>query len=520
MKILTAAQMQRIDRITTERYGIPSLALMEKAGAGVVEFVSKRFNPLGQHRIAVLCGRGNNGGDGFVAARLLRDQGFNPEVVIFGQPKELTGDAATTYRRLATSGEPAAVPDLGAWNQIRPRLKDTTLFIDALVGTGLSKPLHGLLLEVIRDMNSKFPGASRIAVDLPSGLSADDPELIGECVHADASVTFTAPKYAHVFPPACEEAGEWSVVDIGTPPEALENDPELFLRLVEREELSWLRVPRKIDSHKGSFGHVLVVAGSFGKTGAAAMAAKSALRTGAGLVTVGTPKSALPIVAGLGMEWMTEALAETDAGTVSIEALESGKLDELIHGKTVLAIGPGMGNVPETAELIRRLVNRINIPLVLDADGLNAFGGRIGEMKPGRQPRVLTPHPGEMARLSGIPIADILKRRIEVAREFAIHHQVYLVLKGARTLVASPDGRVSVNPTGNPGMATGGTGDCLTGIIAGLLAQYRERQVAEVVEAAVYLHGVAGDMASRRLGEHSMLAGDLLESLPQAFLSL
>jgi ADP-dependent NAD(P)H-hydrate dehydratase / NAD(P)H-hydrate epimerase len=520
MKILTASQMRHIDRITTERYGVPSLSLMEHAGAGVVGFLSRRFNPLTDQRISVLCGRGNNGGDGFVVARLLRDQELKPRVLLFGEPAALKGDAAINYGRLAALDPPEIIRDLSAWHERKPTLEDTTLFIDALLGTGLAQPLHGLLLEVVRNLNGAFPRARRVAVDLPTGLAADSGELIGECVHADASVTFTAPKYPHVFPPACEEVGEWTVVDIGTPPEAVENDPDLFLRLIQREELGWLKAPRQMDSHKGTFGHVLVIAGSFGKTGAAAMAAKSALLTGAGLVTVATPKTVLPTVAALGMEWMTEPLPETDAGTVSMKALDDGILDDLIRGKSVLAVGPGLGSVPETAEVIRRLVNRITVPLVLDADGLNAFDGRVDELGAGNHARILTPHPGEMARLYGIPTAEIQKRRVDVARHFAMRHHLHLVLKGARTLVASSDGRVAVNPTGNPGMAKGGTGDCLTGIVAGLLAQYPDRPVSEVVEAAVYLHGLAGDLAARRLGQHSMLAGDLLDSVPEAFLSL
>jgi ADP-dependent NAD(P)H-hydrate dehydratase / NAD(P)H-hydrate epimerase len=520
MKILTASQMQRIDRITTERYGVPSLTLMEHAGRGVADFLSERFNPLKQHKICILCGHGNNGGDGFVVARLLRAQDLRPRILLFGEPTTLKGDAAINYERLAASGPPEVVRDVSAWKDIRQSLEGTTLFVDALLGTGLSRSVQGLILDVVRDLNRAFPLASKVAVDLPTGLTADSGELIGECVHADASVTFTAPKYAHVFPPACEEVGEWTMVDIGTPPEALENDPDLFLRLIRPDEITWLKARRGIDSHKGTYGHVLVIAGSFGKTGAAAMAAKAALRAGAGLVTVATPKSALPIVAGLGMEWMTEPLPETETGTVSMRALDDGKLDDLVRGKSVVALGPGLGDVPETAELIRTFANRVKVPLVLDADGLNAFAGRIDDLDAQNRVRVLTPHPGEMARLCGAPTTEVQNRRVEIARSFAMGRQIHLVLKGARTLIASPDGQVAVNPTGNPGMATGGTGDCLTGIIAGLLAQYHERPVADVVQAGVYLHGLAGDLAAREMGEHSMLAGDLLAALPDAFLSL
>lgn len=250
------------------------------------------------------------------------------------------------------------------------------------------------------------------------------------------------------------------------------------------------------------------------------MAAKAALRAGAGLVTIATPKSALPVIATLGVEFMTEPLPETESGTVSMRALDEGILDRLVEGKSVVAVGPGIGAIAETAEVVRKVLNRYDLPIVLDADGLNAFAGRMDEMETANRVRVLTPHPGEMARLSGEKTAEIQKHRVEVAREFATRRQVYLVLKGARTLTASPDGQVTVNPTGNPGMATGGTGDCLTGLIAGLLGQYPERSPSQVAAAAVYLHGLAGDFAAGKLGQRSMIAGDLLDALPEAFQSL
>jgi hydroxyethylthiazole kinase-like uncharacterized protein yjeF len=520
MKILTATQMQRIDRLTTERYGVPSLTLMENAGRGFVEFLNDRFSPLAEHRIVILCGRGNNGGDGMVVARLLREQGLKPRVLLLADPNGLKGDAAVNWGRLVASGAPEVVEDSAAWEPLKPRLQDATLVVDALFGTGLSKPVEGFLAEVIRDINSAFPRARVVAVDLPSGVSADTEELIGECVRADASVTFTAPKVAHVFPPACERVGEWIVKAIGTPAEALENDPELQLNLTCREDLAWLTHPRKAEAHKGDFGHVLVLAGSIGKTGAAAMAAKAALRAGAGLVTVATAKSALPIIASLGMEFMTEPLPETEAGTISLRALDDGRLDQLVEGKSVLAVGPGIGMVPETAELVRTALNRYDVPAVVDADGLNAFAGCMGSLRAKDRVRILTPHPGEMARLTGQKTAEILAHRVEVARGFARKHQVTLVLKGYRTLTAAPDGQVWVNPSGNPGMATGGTGDVLTGLIAGLLAQYPARPETNVVAAAVYLHGLAGDIAARDLGEISLIAGDLLDALPRAFRTL
>jgi len=520
MKILTAAEMQRIDRLTTERCGVPSLTLMENAGRGVVEFLEERYLRLESQKIAILCGPGNNGGDGMVVARLLRERGLEPRVLLLADPKRLKGDAAAMFERLLAAGPAEIAADLEAWRRLVPELAATTLLVDAILGTGLAKPLEGFLLEVVRDINGKFARARVVAVDLPTGISADSGELIGECLRADGSVTFTAPKAAHVFPPACERVGKWEVKQIGTPPEVMENDPELNLNLTRPEELRWLAEPRKSEAHKGDFGHVLVLAGSVGKTGAAAMAAKAALRAGAGLVTVATARSALPVIASLGMEYMTESLPETEAGSISLRALDHGRLDGLVKGKSVLAVGPGVGNIAETAELVRTVVNRYDIPVVLDADGLNAFGGCMDTFRSDGRVRIMTPHPGEMARLTGKSTAELLARRIDAAREFAQKHRVHLVLKGYRTLTAAPDGQVWVNPTGNPGMATGGTGDVLTGLVAGLLAQYPDRPATMVVVAAVYLHGMAGDLAVSEKGQTSLIAGDLLETLPLAFRSL
>jgi hydroxyethylthiazole kinase-like uncharacterized protein yjeF len=523
MKILTAAEMQRIDRLTSEKSGVPSLTLMENAGRGVVEYLEERFPPLSSQRILILCGRGNNGGDGMVVARLLRERGLKPRVVLFSDPEKVKGDAAVNLERLAATGSPEIAADLTAWRSLKPQLEGSTLLIDALLGTGLSKPLEGFFLELVHDVNTGFPGAQVVAVDLPSGVSADSGGVPGESVRAHGSVTFTAPKLAHVFPPASERAGEWQVKAIGTPREVLERDPALMLNLTCPEELEWMVRPRKAGAHKGNFGHVLILAGSIGKTGAAAMAGLAALRAGAGLVTIATAKSALPIIAGLGLEFMTEPLPETETGTISLRAFEHGRLDSLVEGKSVLAIGPGIGTVIETAELVRTAVNRYDMPLVVDADGLNAFAHCMSVFRSAggyAHPAVLTPHPGEMSRLCGQPTADIQKHRVETAREFAERYKVHLVLKGAQSLSASPDGQVWVNPTGNPGMATGGTGDVLTGLIAGLLAQHAGRAPIEVVAGAVYLHGLAGDVAAREYGEAAMIAGDVIEAIPEALADL
>jgi ADP-dependent NAD(P)H-hydrate dehydratase / NAD(P)H-hydrate epimerase len=523
MKILTASEMQRIDRLTTERYGVPSLTLMENAGHGVMEFLTEHFAPLEKHRIAILCGKGNNGGDGMVVARLLRDQALSPRVLICADPQGLRGDTAANYERLRATGLPEVVASAETWEATKASLGDTTLFVDALLGTGLSKPLEGLLLDVVSAINTGFPAARMLAIDLPSGIAADQSELIGEHVHANFSVTFTAPKIAHVFPPASEQMGEWEVKQIGTPAEALEGDPGLLLNYTGPPDVAWINEPRKVEGHKGNYGHVLILAGSVGKTGAAALAARAALRAGSGLVTVATGKSALPILSTLGREFMTEALPETEDGAISLRALDYGRMDKLMTGKTVLAIGPGLGPHPETMELVREIANRYSVPLVLDADGLNAFAGRMDEFHNAARPlgsAIFTPHPGEMARLTGKTTAEIQAHRLEVAREFSQSFGVTLVLKGYRTLIAAPDGQIWVNPTGNAGMATGGTGDVLTGLTSGLRAQFPTRSASQIATAAVYLHGLAGDLAAEDLGQPSMLAGDLLESVPRAYKQL
>jgi ADP-dependent NAD(P)H-hydrate dehydratase / NAD(P)H-hydrate epimerase len=520
VKILNASEMQRVDQLTSERYGVPSLALMENAGRAVVDFLTERYAPLEGQRIAILCGRGNNGGDGLVTARLLREQGLQPRVVLFADPGTVKDDAGVNLERVQASGAPEVVGTLEKWHEVYPALEGATLLIDALLGTGLARPLEGFLLEVVRDVNRLKPRPQVAAVDLPSGVSADSGELIGECIRADASVTFTAPKVAHVFPPACEMAGDWVCKEIGTPSEALDSDSSLRLNLTTDVDVAWLGQPRPADSHKGLYGHVLVIAGSVGKTGAAAMSALAALRAGAGLVTVATPKSALPVVAGLGLEFMTEPLPETDSGTISLQALDGRLMDRLMEGKSVVALGPGIGGDPETVEFVRELVRDTDVPMVIDADGLNALAGSLDCLNGKGRVRVLTPHPGEMARLARVKTADVQSQRLDVARDFAARYNVVLVLKGFRTLTADPEGNVWVNPNGNPGMAKGGTGDVLTGVVAGFLAQFgnrsRGRPLVEVAAGAVYVHGLAGDLAGDELGEMSMLAGDLLERIPEA----
>ena len=533
MKIVTAAEMREIDRVTSERFGVPALTLMENAGSALAEFALESY-PYAKS-FGVICGKGNNGGDGFVAARKLRDEGMEVRVLLLGDPKELKGDAAENFGKLTAKskspssrkkrgkdGAPSALEIYqGLGSTESESLFECDVVIDAILGTGFRPPVSGVYAEAIAKIN--VTDKPVIAVDIPSGADADVMgEQTGAVARADAIVTFTAPRPAHVFGNLTN--GPTIIAAIGSPEEAIQSS--LKLSLITPKDIAHVFAPRPRDSNKGMYGHVLVIGGSLGKAGAAAMAGFSALRAGAGLVTVATAKSVLGTVAGFHPELMTEPLEETAAGTIALGAQTA--IEELVEKKTVLAIGPGISRNQETAEVVRRIVLQAETAVVLDADGLNAFEGKAGDLKrkdrrdkageaekSHRRTLVLTPHPGEMSRLTGMSIAAIQRDRVNVARDFATKHDVILVLKGDRTIVAGPDGEAWVNPTGNPGMATGGTGDILTGIVAGLIAQFPGRPL-EAVLAAVYLHGLAGDVACQGIGEQSLVATDLIKALPEA----
>jgi len=506
MKIVTAAEMREIDRATSQRFGVPSLTLMENAGTAVAEFVVSKYPSAG--RIGVICGKGNNGGDGFVVARKLKAAGREVRVVLLAEPSELRGDAAEMFARLPVA--PIIVSSSEELKREHARaVFESEVLLDAILGTGFKPPVSGLYAEAIRMLNAS--SAPVVAVDIPSGADADVMgEQTGAVARADAVVTFTAPRPAHIFGRLTD--GPTLISPIGSPDEAIVSS--LQLNLIAAREIAPLIGPRPLAANKGNFGHVLVIGGSFGKAGAAAMAGMAALRSGAGLSTVATPKSVLATVAGFHPEVMTEPLDETDAGSISTRSNE--RVDTLVTGKTVLAVGPGISRNPEISEFVRRLVVNCKTPIVLDADGLNAFEGRDAELNGKGRSLVITPHPGEMARLAASTIAAVQRDRINVARTFAREHELIVVLKGHRTLIAQPDGTVWVNTTGNPGMATGGTGDILTGMVAGLIAQ-NPQHIAEAVIAAVHLHGLAGDVARESMGEHSLVATDLVRALPEAF---
>jgi hydroxyethylthiazole kinase-like uncharacterized protein yjeF len=536
MKIVSVAEMREIDRSTSVRFGVPSLTLMENAGSAVARFVLSDYPQA--ERVGVICGKGNNGGDGFVAARKLLEAGRAVRVLLLCDPKELRGDAAHMFHEMVRKLHPLKIAPVIAREasgldsaEVR-EVFAADVIVDAILGTGFRPPMSALYAAAIGRMNS-VPAAV-VAVDIPSGADADamraktasgggasenvtsENETSVNQARADAVVTFTAPRPAHTF--AALTSGPTVVAPIGSPREAVAS--ELGLQVSTALDFASLLAPRARDANKGSYGHVLVIGGSVGKTGAAAMAGFAALRAGAGLSTVATAKSALPTVASFHPELMTEALPETEQGTISVRALGSG-LDSLLARKT-LAIGPGISRNSETAEFVRAVVERAGASsgdsagMVVDADALNAFEGMAGKLNGRGRTLVITPHPGEMSRLTGLSIAEIQANRLEVARKFAREHELIVVLKGHRTLITAPDGTVWVNPTGNPGMATGGTGDVLTGMVAGLVAQH-PKDAFLATALAVYLHGLAGDLAAEALGENSLVATDLIHFLPVAF---
>jgi NAD(P)H-hydrate epimerase len=490
--------MREVDRRTIEM-GIPGLVLMENAGHRVVDLLAEKFAPLAAHRIAILCGKGNNGGDGMVVARQLFTR-FQPRalhVVLLAAPEDLKGDAAQNYRMLQVCGCPVA-------REIPAEARLATIIVDAVLGTGINGPAAGAMLDAIREINRGFPLAKVVAVDIPSGMPSDSGQPVGEQARADYTVTFTAPKPAHALAPNCDAMGELHVAAIGSPPARYDADDSIWLSLLQPAMFAQLLAPRPRAGHKGSFGHVLAIAGSRGKTGAAAMCGMAALRSGAGLVTVASEESAIPVIAGHAAELMTEPLS-------------SGRLwatvEKIAEKKDVIAMGPGLGTDPEVVAMVRRAFTEFAQPMVVDADALNAIAGTpwagAGKF------RVLTPHPGEMGRLCGKTTDEISADRMAAARGLATGRQVALVLKGEGTLIAFPDGRVWINPTGTPAMGTGGTGDILTGLIAGFLGQF-PKDPDRAIAAAVYLHGLAGELGAAVLTEKCLNATDLLRYLPAA----
>jgi NAD(P)H-hydrate epimerase len=509
MKIVRSQTMQEMDRRAMDEFGIPGLELMEHAGRCCVEEIIRHFGRQGVRRVLILAGKGNNGGDGHVIARLLLGEGWKVTLLVLAEQEQITGDAAVNLKRLP--------PDLPLFRTREGELttlhatdiRQTDLIVDAMLGTGLSSDLAGVYREAVQLVNGS--GRPVVAVDIPSGVHGSSGRVLGSAVRADLTVTFACPKLGHVLYPGAERVGRLVVRDIGIPPSLLEQAPGF--EYLNEESMAPLLKRRDRQGHKGDYGHCLFIAGSTGKSGAAALCANSAVRAGSGLVTLGAPETIHRILEVKTTEAMTVPLPDSGNGHLAESAFAG--IVRLLEGRDVLAIGPGIDRQPDTVALVRSLAETVELPLVIDADGLNALATDMTVLKWKRSSAmVLTPHPGEMARMLGAPLPPEQADRIELCREFATSHDVHLVLKGARTIVASPDGSVAINGSGNPGMASGGMGDVLTGIIASLIGQGYD--VRDACCLGVFIHGYAADMVAREKGEVGIIATDVAEMLPFA----
>jgi len=508
MLLVTAAEMREMDRLTIEEVGIPGRILMETAGRGATDFFLERFPEARGRKVGILAGSGNNGGDGHVMARLLSGKCVDATVFLLSDRKKVKGDAAANLDLLFRLNIPVVViPEASAFQRMKARLRKIDIWIDAFLGTGLKSDVTGYPAAVIDFINST--GKPVFSVDIPSGLDADTGTPKGTCIRARATATFGHLKMGCALFPGAEHAGEVRVVDIGIPPQVTRRVAPKQI-LISAEHLRTLIRRRPPEAHKGTTGHVLIIAGSTGKTGAAAMTAMAVLRTGTGLATLGIPGSLHGAVAPQVLEAMTAPLPESEPGILTDAALEA--VLALCADKDCLALGPGLGTAEGTVRLVSGLVRKCRIPMVIDADGLNCLAEQTEILAQKRTSIVLTPHPGEMGRLLKQTPQEIRKDRVTAARILAETFGVTVVLKGAGTVIADPNGRVHINPTGNPGMASGGMGDALTGIIAGWIAQgLRPDQAAQ---AGVYLHGAAADALFRGRGPFGYLASDLISLIP------
>ncbi len=508
MKLCTAREMQGLDRRTIDELGLPGIVLMENASRGAVRHLIETWPDLTARRVGVMCGRGNNGGDGLAMARMLADRGVAVEVYLLTARDRVGGDARINLEIVERLGLPLLeIPDAVAWDRARERAAGCDLFVDAILGTGLNAAVRGFLGEII-DWLNQHP-APVFAVDLPSGLNADTGQVLGRAVKAAATATFGLAKVGHHLYPGIDHVGRLAVIDIGIPPRFVA-EAKILADLLDRDLIrAWLP-PRRPQDHKGTFGHLLVVGGSVGKSGAPCLAGVGAARSGAGLVTVAGPATLNNFFEVKLTEVMTEPLPETTEGFLDPAA--EGRVRDLLEARSALAWGPGLGTGPATAELTRRVLSSADKPVVVDADGLNHLAGHLGDLAGAQARLVLTPHPGEAARLLGASAKEIQADRVAAVRRLAAESGQVAVLKGARTLVAAPDGRLAINPTGNVALASGGSGDVLTGMIGSFLAQG-----AGPFEAAclgVFGHGLAADLAAEELGGRGVLAGDLAEFLP------
>lgn len=527
MKALTAAEMREVDRLTTERFGISGTQLMENAGKSVTEFVlhqiSLRFqSPV--RSVVVLCGKGNNGGDGFVAARHLRQEIRHTSVLLFGTPSELKGDAALNFQRWRENGgETFFVENEAALQSAWTRIAAADVILDALLGTGLRGGATGYMARTIDNLNTFSQNATHatpaliVAVDIPSGMASDGEPAQGPVLWVHHTVTFTAPKIGQLVSNDASRCGGLNARAIGTPPALIDELGKANLRCAGPDEFAKLPLIRPADSNKGLYGHILVIAGSAGKSGAAVLAGTGALKAGAGLVTVATPDIVQSVVASNQPEYMTEPLPTHADGSIAIENLDDAAFARIVKGKTVLAVGPGLGQESGTQKFIRALVRETALPTILDADGLNAFASNGGELRDRKsQFLAITPHPGEMARLLGVTTNEVQKDRVYVAEESAKRWNAYVLLKGFHTILTSPDGQVFINTTGNPGLAKGGSGDVLSGILAALTGQFGTQDWLRVLALGAWLHGRAADTLIEDADPSGILASDVARALPYA----
>ncbi|MDY7037303.1 MAG: NAD(P)H-hydrate dehydratase [Thermodesulfobacteriota bacterium] len=514
MRLVRASEMQEMDRMTIQELGIPGVVLMENAARGATRLFLDHFTPGEDSHIVLLCGRGNNGGDGYVMARYLHEAGLKVSVVVLSEFTKISGDALTNLKVIRRMNlDVREVPGTDEWGKCNEAIKSCDFIIDGILGTGLNSPIRGFYGKVIEETNAlKKP---LMAIDIPSGLNADTGQIMGLAIEADLTVTFGFPKIGHVVFPGAGIVGRLQRVDIGIPDMVSGRVPSQY-NMIEPDDFSHLLRTEKQDIHKGSRGHLLVLAGSTGKTGAATLTALGAIRAGAGLVTLGVPEGLNPVLENKLTEAMTAPLPETEDGSISLGAAR--EIERLIEGKTALALGPGLSTNTETVAMVRRIVDACPLPMVIDADGLNALTGSLGVLTHCRERAIITPHPGEMGRLTGIESSRVQSDRISAASLFVEEHGCYLALKGARTLVAEPKGQIHINPTGNPALSSGGAGDVLTGLIGGFLA--RGWPIAKAAIAGVYLHGMAADLLAEEMGSTGIYAGELLTVLPRLMASL
>jgi NAD(P)H-hydrate epimerase len=509
MIVVTAEEMRQLDRRTIEEFHVPARVLMENAGLRVVEEIEKAWGPVNGKTVTVAAGKGNNGGDGLVVARHLRERSARVQVFLLAPPEQLTGETRANLERYQKISGRFLVVKEETLGELSRAFSQSDLIVDAIFGTGLSSPVSGPAAGVIAAINAS--GKPVVAVDLPSGIHTDTGQVMGCAVKATVTVTFALPKRGLLLYPGSDHAGRLKIADIGIP-SALVRQLPASVQWLTAAEVSEGLTSRPLSAHKGSFGHVLVIAGSVGKGGAAAMTSLSALRVGAGLVTLALPVGLEGTLRDRPLEIMTLPLPQTADQSLGQGALEP--LLKFAQDKSVAAVGPGLSTHPETAKVVHGLISQLTIPMVIDADGLNVLVGHLDLLKQARAPMVLTPHPGEMARLIGTSTHAVQTDRLGVAADFVERHPVTLVLKGARTIIADRSGVLTINSTGNPGMATAGTGDVLTGMIAGLIAQgYPPDQAARF---GAYLHGLAGDLAATEVGDVGFIAGDLIQRIPAA----